>query len=82
MWISIFTNIVLRLATAYGFVAIARSMGASVWTQERMVFLSMLVGGAVTAVLAFLVYKFGKWRNLRIMQFDHEGPGGPEIREA
>ena len=82
MWISIFTNIVLRLATAHGFVAIARSMGASVWTQERMVFLSMLVGGAVTAVLSFLVYKFGKWRNLRIMQFDHEGPGGPEAREA
>ena len=85
MWMGIFTNIVLRLITSYGFVALARRAGAALWTQERMVFVSMVTGMVVSAILTFFVYKFGRWRNLRIMQFGPGGPGGPggpEAREA
>ena len=77
MWIGICTNILLRLATAYGFVALARNLGASLWTQERMVFLSMVTGMVVSAIAIFFVYKFGRWKKLRIIQFAN-GPAQPE----
>ena len=77
MWIGISTNIVLRLITAYGFVAIARSMGATVWTQERMVFVSMVTGMVVSAIAIFFVYKFGRWKKLRVIQFANK-PAPPE----
>ena len=76
MWMGIGTNIILRLITAYGFVALARGAGASLWTQERMVFVSMVFGMVVNAIATFFIYKFGRWKTLRIMQFGH-GPGGP-----
>ena len=82
MWLGIFTNIVLRLITAHGFVAIARSMGASLWTQERMVFVSMVTGMVVSAVATFFIYKFGRWKKLRIMEFDRRddrNDGSPDV---
>ena len=81
MFLGMFTNIVLRLCTAYGFVALARRAGAALWTQERMVFVSMVTGMVVSAILTFFIYKFGRWKKLRIMQFDR-GPEEPETTEA
>ena len=81
MFLGMFTNIVLRLCTAYGYVALARRAGASLWTQERMVFVSMVTGMVVSAILTFFIYKFGRWKKLRIMQFDR-GPQEPEATEA
>ena len=76
MWMGIGCNIVLRLITAYGFVALAKNAGATLWTQERMVFLSMVFGMVVQAVITFFLYKYGRWKKLRIMNFAG-GPGGP-----
>ena len=73
MWIGISTNIILRLITAYGFVALAQNAGASLWTQERMVFVSMATGMVVSAIAIFFVYKFGRWKKLRIIQFRQSG---------
>lgn len=79
MWMGIFTNIILRLITAYGFVALARNAGASLWTQERMVFVSMVTGMVVMAILTGFIYKFGKWKTLRIMNMQNmHGNGGPQ----
>ena len=74
MWLGICTNIFLRLATSYGFVALARRAGAALWTQERMVFVSMVTGMAVSAIATFFIYKFGRWKKLRIMQFGDSPP--------
>ena len=90
MWMGIGTNIVLRLITAYGFVALAKNAGATLWTQERMVFLSMVFGMVVNAIITFFLYKYGRWKNLRIMNFaggpgrpgGPGGPGGPKFPGA
>ena len=42
MWITIFTTVFLRIPLAYGLVALTRSMGAAVLTQEKMIFVSLL----------------------------------------
>ena len=42
-----------------------------------MVFLSMVTGMVVSAIAIFFVYKFGRWKKLRIIQFAN-GPAQPE----
>ena len=62
MWITIFTTVFLRIPLAYGLVALMRSMGAPVLTQEKMIFVSLLSVWVMGAVITTVVYFHGGWR--------------------
>ena len=62
MWISLLTTVALRLPVAYGLVALTKRAGASLLTQERMVFVSLLVTWVLGMVITILVYKLGNWK--------------------
>ena len=64
MWITIF----LRIPLAYGLVALTRSMGAPVLTQEKMIFVSLLSVWVMGAVITTVVYFRGGWRK-KILRF-------------
>ena len=64
MWITIF----LRIPLAYGLVALTRSMGAPVLTQEKMIFVSLLSVWVMGAVITTVVYFHGGWRK-KILRF-------------
>ena len=62
MWINFGTTIGLRLPIAYGMVALMRRLGASVLTQERMVFVSLLAVWIAGMLVTLIVYRIGKWK--------------------
>ena len=62
MWITIFTTVFLRIPLAYGLVALTRSMGAPVLTQEKMIFVSLLSVWVMGALITVIVYFHGGWR--------------------
>ena len=62
MWITIFTTVFLRIPLAYGLVALTKSMGAPVLTQEKMIFVSLLSVWVMGAVITVIVYFHGGWR--------------------
>ena len=62
MWITIFTTVLLRIPLAYGLVALTKSMGAPVLTQEKMIFVSLLSVWVMGAVITVIVYFHGGWR--------------------
>ncbi len=62
MWISFGTTVVLRIPLAYLLVAATRNMGYPVLTQQKMVFLSMLICWMAGLILTVIVYRKGKWR--------------------
>ena len=62
MWISFSTTIALRIPLAYLLVYATRSAGAAVLTQEKMIFLSMLVCWIAGLVVTVAVYRVGKWK--------------------
>ena len=68
MWITIFTTVFLRIPLAYGLVALTRSMGAPVLTQEKMIFVSLLSVWVMGAVITTVVYFHGGWRK-KILRF-------------
>jgi putative MATE family efflux protein len=62
MWISFGTAIGLRLPLAYILVSLAKNAGATVLTQEKMVFVSLLANWILGMVLTILLFKLGKWK--------------------
>lgn len=62
MWITILNTVFLRIPLAYGLVALARHLGASVIVQERMIFVSLLVIWVNGAIVSTIVYFKGRWR--------------------
>ena len=62
MWITIATTILMRVPLAYGLVWLTRRAGASVLTQQKMVFVSLLSVWIIGAVLSTIVYFKGSWR--------------------
>ena len=62
MWITILNTVLIRIPLAYGLVALAKHLGASVLVQERMIFVSLLVIWVNGALLSVIVYFKGGWR--------------------
>ena len=62
MWIGLCTAVLMRLPLAYALVAWARSGGASVLTQEKMVFVSLLFNWLLGMLISIVVFKLGRWK--------------------
>lgn len=62
MWISLCTAVILRLPLAYALVAIAQNAGAGQLTQEKMVFVSLLLNWLLGMLLTILLFKLGRWK--------------------
>ena len=72
MWISIISSVVLRLAVAYGLVYIAQKQGAALLTQEKMVFVSLLVCWVLGAIMTFAAYRSGGWKKKQLDAIERE----------
>ena len=62
MWIGLCTAVVFRVPLAYALVAMTRKAGASLLTQEKMVFVSLLVNFMLGMCLSTIMFKLGKWK--------------------
>ncbi len=62
MWISIISTICLRIPVAYGLAALTRSEQYPNGRPEAL-YVSLLVSWAMGAVISFIAFKIGKWRN-------------------
>lgn len=72
MWISLATSILLRVPLAYTLVAIAKRMGAPVFTQQQMVFVSLLTAWTIGMVINIIVYKSGHWKKKQVNKIAEE----------
>ena len=72
MWISFLTTVALRLPLAYGLVAITKKAGASLLTQERMVFVSLLGTWLLGMVITIIVFRVGKWKQNLALHMEQE----------
>ena len=72
MWITLGTTIGLRLPLAYGLVALTRGMGAATVTQQRMVFVSLLISWLVGMLITIVLYKRGVWRKKQVEPLERE----------
>lgn len=72
MWITLGTTIGLRLPLAYGLVALTRGMGAATVTQQRMVFVSLLISWLVGMLITIALYKRGVWRKKQVEPLERE----------
>jgi len=61
MWITLFTTILLRVPTAYGIAWLTRCEEYPTGRPEA-IFISLLVAWAMGALVSFLVFRRGKWR--------------------
>jgi Na+-driven multidrug efflux pump len=66
MWITLGANIALRIPLAYGLVALAARMGASQSTQQKMVFLSLLICWICGTIVTTILYKKGGWKKRQV----------------
>lgn len=66
MWVSFGTTIILRVPLAYALVTFARKAGAAVFTQEKMVFVSLLVCWLAGMVITLIAYKSGVWKKRQV----------------
>jgi putative MATE family efflux protein len=66
MWISFGTTVILRVPLAYALVALARDAGAAVFTQEKMVFVSLLVSWLAGMVITTIAYRSGIWKKKQV----------------
>lgn len=62
MWISLCTAVLFRVPMAYALVGLTRKAGASLLTQEKMVFVSLLVNFLLGMSLSILFFMLGKWK--------------------
>ena len=62
MWIGFGTTIALRLPLAYLLVSLAKRGGAALLTQERMVFVSLLITWLTGMLITVFLYKRGGWK--------------------
>ena len=76
MWITLGTTIGLRLPLAYGLVALTRRLGAAPITQQRMVFVSLLISWTVGMIVTTVLYKRGIWRKKQVEPLEREMAAG------
>jgi putative MATE family efflux protein len=62
MWIGLCTAVIFRLPLAYALVDLVRGRGAERITQEKMVFLSLLVNWILGMLITIVVFKLGRWK--------------------
>ncbi|MBQ6274979.1 MAG: MATE family efflux transporter [Oscillospiraceae bacterium] len=62
MWIGLCTAVVLRLPLAYALVAWMKNRGATLLSQEKMVFLSLLVNWLLGMCITIVLFKLGRWK--------------------
>ena len=62
MWIGLCTAVVLRLPLAYALVYATGKAGASQLTQEKMVFLSLLVNWILGMLITIVLFRTGRWK--------------------
>lgn len=62
MWISIVTTIFIRVPIAYGISFLTRTPELPTGRQE-CIFISLLVSWLIGALITFIFYKRGKWKN-------------------
>ncbi len=62
MWLSLINTIILRIPLAYIMVYWMKAIGESVFAQEKMVFVSLVICWVVGLVLTVIAYRKGKWR--------------------
>lgn len=68
MWISFGTTIALRIPIAYALVAITRNAGLPVFTQQQMVFVSLLCTWLIGTLITVILFRMGRWKR-RIPDF-------------
>ncbi|MGI6358649.1 MAG: MATE family efflux transporter [Bacillota bacterium] len=66
MWISFGATIGLRVPLAYLLVAAARKAGAAVLTQEKMVFVALLVSWTAGMLISTIAYRSGIWKRKQV----------------
>ena len=66
MWISVITTIILRVPIAWGLVALTKKAGAPVFTQQKMIFVSLLVCWMVGVLLTTVAYLRGGWKKKQV----------------
>jgi Na+-driven multidrug efflux pump len=69
---SLGTTIGMRLPLAYGLVAIAKNAGAEPLTQQRMVFVSLLISWMMGMIITAILYKLGIWRKKQVEPLERE----------
>ncbi len=62
MWIGLCTAVIFRLPLAYALVDLVKGRGAERITQEKMVFLSLLVNWILGMLITIVVFKLGRWK--------------------
>lgn len=72
MWISFGIVVALRVPFAYSLVAIARKIGAAVFTQQKMIFVSLLISWVMGMVITIIVYKSGRWKKKQVNKIEAE----------
>ena len=72
MWITMATTIGLRLPLAYAMVAMSRNAGAPVITQQRMVFISLLISWLIGMLVTIYFYWRGVWKKKQVLPLERE----------
>jgi Na+-driven multidrug efflux pump len=75
MWITMGTTIGLRLPLAYALVAITRNAGAALITQQRMVFISLLISWLIGMLVTIFFYWRGVWKKKQVLPLEREIAG-------
>ena len=66
MYISLITTVVIRVPLAYGIAALNKS---EAWPHGHpdALFISLLVSWVIGAVLTYIWYRMGKWKNIKLV---------------
>ena len=72
MWISLVTTILLRVPLAYLLVYLVKRAGAPVLTQQKMIFVSLLVCWIVGMLIHIGVYLAGGWKKKQVNRIAEE----------
>jgi Na+-driven multidrug efflux pump len=67
MWLSLITTIFLRVPIAYGLAYLTRSAQYPIGRPES-IFVSLLMAWVVGAMITFVFYKKGKWREKALLK--------------
>ena len=69
MYISLITTVIIRVPLAYGIAALNKSAD---WPHGHpdALFFSLLVSWVIGAVLTYLWYRMGKWKNIKLVEDD------------
>lgn len=72
MWISFSIVVLLRVPIAYSLVALAKKAGESVFTQQMMIFVSLLISWVAGMIITTIVFKTGRWKRKQVNRIEEE----------